>query len=112
MPTMISEILNGPEDVYVFGNLFEEAAKKKSAEELIAYIASPNERKPTTSITTSVRVATKTSVSAVIKDEAGNAKADGDDESEIAGETSLSTSGNKNKKRKVSKHLTQRSASS
>ncbi|KAK7911278.1 hypothetical protein PG985_013759 [Apiospora marii] len=103
MPTMISEMLNGPEDVRTcHGDMFYEAKEKESAEELlacIAYYPSPGKKMPK-SITTAVRVATKTSVATVIKDEAGTPKADGDDESEIARETSSSTSGNK--KRKVS----------
>ncbi|KAK7954604.1 hypothetical protein PG988_015298 [Apiospora saccharicola] len=98
MATMILKKTNGPEDVTTNGSLFEKAAKKESAEELLAYIASPDQKTPITSITTAVRAATKISVADIIKDEAGNAEADGDDGSEITGQTSASTSGNKKRK--------------
>ena len=85
---MISDKHNGPEDVTVdVSYLLLIASQKESAEELLAYIAyfpSPHMETPK-SITTTVRVATKTSVATVIKDEAGITEADGDDESDLNG---------------------------
>ncbi|KAK8135743.1 hypothetical protein PG984_003683 [Apiospora sp. TS-2023a] len=94
---MISKYLNGHEDTNVHSyDFLETAEKEKSAEDLLAYIAAP--RRTPTSITTTVRVATKTAVDTAIKQEAGNVEEDGDDESEISGETPVSTFGNKKRK--------------